>query len=543
MIMNNLTSLIKTIADFIEQDEDIDPECYAHFIQDPQISIQVIDFINELDESHIEKNPSSYTACIYVLDVCVSQLQSASENQNKQADKLLNQLMSHLAKTIQNETHTLSFWLPILNAFYEVHVELSDELKNAYLLLANDESDITFDNEHTHLNSIRELILELSDLSVFDIAENFFAQSYAMPPDFFIDLILDLYSIEEGQDIALLALLHPKIEVREVVVETLESLMSTITLSSISLSRLQKIKLWYPANYHDQFDNWIKIQRKKEVVFHRETTHANIIKLKASEIDGGGAQGIFIHLRENRKNKLCGLLFKQTLGIKDAWITPVISAANVRHYYDDTFDDSLVLRDMDLSYLNVMTNHFLACMLEQGDMPNLHLLEIQEELGLQFFPQKINPDDVLQQLSVQINPFTSDAVEASLKRSKNWSHKKRFAESWFIENASVDKLVNQCSSFVNGVKVCKLDTAIDVIFKDEMELHRDQWLFHFLWVSLWLKSRPRPNEKTWQDSFMIAYAIHSGRPLSSIPLLQELCRQSVLNSIETMQERKTYLSV
>ena len=540
--IKEITAWIKQISHFIDKDEDIDPACYSHFIQEPGLAIQIIDIINGMKEARVEKNPSSYTACIFALDVCVSQLQSASENKNRQADKLLNQLMSHMAVIINSKSHTLSFWLPILNAFYEVHVTLSDDLKNAYLSLANDESDDSTDEEYSHLNAIRDLIMELSDLSEFDIAENFFAQSYAMPPDFFIDLILDLYNIDEGHDIALLSLLHPKFEVREVVVSTLDSLMSTITLSPASLSRLQMIKNWYPADYHDQFDGWIKLQRKKGVVFHREVQHAAIIQLKASEIDGGGAQGIFIHLRKARKNKLSGLLFKQSIGIKDAWITPVISKEDVHRYYDDAFDDSLILRNIDLSYLIMMTNHFLAIMLEQGSMPDLHLLEIQEELGVLFIPKRLDVDDLLQHLSIQISPFTQDAIEKSFKRSKTWLQTKKFTESWFMENASVDKLVNRCSNFVDGVKVCQLDEAVLAVFKEDMELHRDQWLFHFLWVSLWMKSCARKNEKMWQDSYMIAHAIKSGEPLDKIPILQDICRQSVINSIETMQDRKTYLS-
>ncbi len=111
-----------------------------------------------------------------------------------------------------------------------------------------------------------------------------------------------------------------------------------------------------------------------------------------------------------------------------------------------------------------------------------------------------------------------------------------------MESAAVDKLVNRCSSFVDGVKVCQLDEAIDAIFKEDMELHREQWLFHFLWVSLWMKARSRKNEKMWQDSFIIAHTIQSGEPLSSIPILRDICRQSVINSIETMQDRKTHLT-
>lgn len=104
-----------------------------------------------------------------------------------------------------------------------------------------------------------------------------------MPTDFFSDLVMDLYSIDEGQDIGLLALLHPNFEVRELVVSTLEMLWPDLTISSESLSRLQVIKSWYPADYQDQMTRWIKDQRRKEVVFHQYNP-AQIVCIKASEV-------------------------------------------------------------------------------------------------------------------------------------------------------------------------------------------------------------------------------------------------------------------
>lgn len=538
--MKKLNQWITKIAGFIQQDKDIDPTCYTYFMEHPEFGIQVIDIIDGLDERRVDANPSRYTACIFALDICVAKLQAASESSSKLAHKMLQHLMGHMALAIDNGKHSLSFWLPILNAFYEVHVELSDHLKDAYLRLANQESDVTSDDDVTHLTSIRDLIHELSDLSVFDIAENFFAQSYAMPPDFFVDLVLDLYFLEEGQDIALLTLLHPDPEVREVVVSTIDSLISTVTLSPISLSRLQMIKQWYPLSFHAQFNHWIMIQRKKEVVFHRFTP-SKIIQLKASEIDGGGAQGLFVHLRKKRKNRLCGLLLKQHIGIKDAWITPVISAEEVESYYEDAFDGSIVLRKIDLPYLEMMTNHFLSITLANGGMPDLHLLEIQEELGVQFLPKNLDMDTIMQQMGVDICPVTTQIIETSLLRSKKWPKTKTFVASWLIENAAIDKLVNQCSGFVNGIKVCELDKAAVLVF-EEFEQHREEWLFHFLWVALWMSAGSRRSELMWQDCFFIAHIIQSGEPLNSIPLMQEICKRSVLNSIDTMQDRRTYLS-
>lgn len=536
-----LNQWLAQIAEFIQQDKDIDPACYTHFIDNPELAIQVVDVLVGLDEQRIEEEPPHYTACIFVLDICVARLQAASECASKLAEKNLQQLMAYLADQLLAGQHSLSFWLPILNAFYEVHVELSPQLKAAYLTLANQESIETPADEVAHLSSIRDLIKELSDLSVFEIAENFFAQSYAMPPEFFVDLILDLYHLEEGHDIALLTLLHPDPEVREVVVATLESLMPSIQLSSIALSRLQMIKHWYPKSYHSQFDHWITLQRKKEVVFHRAKS-ARMLMLKASEIDGGGAQGIFIQIKKRGRNRLCGLLFKYHLGIKDAWITPVMSAEDVLHYHDEVFDDSIMLRPVDMTYLTMMTNHFLAVTLGHGGMPDLQLLEIQEELGLQFVPEALDIEDMLRQLGVKISPFTEETIQISLRRSQKWPHTKLFVDSWFVENAQIDKLVNQCSGFVDGIKVCEVEQAIVMVFQEEFEQNRARWLFHFLWVSLWMKEHARAREVMWQDSFIIAHLIHSGTPLVDIPLMHTIVKKSVLNSIDTMQERRTHLA-
>lgn len=538
-----LVNLVTAIADSIEKNEDPDPQLYTVFFQHPEYAFQLVDLIHNLEDAPVQEDPPLYSASIFALDICVAQLQAAKEGKNKAIDKILTQLMSHLAQNINTHKHSLGFWLPILNAFYEVHVELSDELKEAYFELANreDYSENDGDSSTTHLNSIRDLIHELSDLSVFDIAENFFAQSYAMPSDFFADLVTDLYSIDEGQDIALLTLLHPKAEVRQVVVATLAQLMSQVTLSSISLSRLETIKHWYPKEYHSIFNTWIKIQRKKGVVFAPELELASMV-IKATEVDGSGAQGLFIHARKKRKNRLSGVLLKYELGVKDAWITPVIPASEVTEYYQQAFEESVTLREVNLPYLQMMVEHFLAITIEQGGMVDLHFLEIQELTGIRFRPNTLDLPYLFKELSVQINPFTPDIIAESLKRSKSWLKNKRFTESWYVENPLIDKIVNHNCSFIEGIRICRLERAMEEVFLEELECHRDQWQFHFLWVALWFKAKERKNEKSWSDSFLIAYLINEGKPLKDIPVMHEICRQTVINSVETMQERKSHLN-
>lgn len=536
-----LAEILSKMAVLLETNESPDPELYAFFVKEPQLAFPLVDFINALDEAAEDEeedqdNLSLYSAAIFAIELSVAQLKSSADNYHKASAKLLDQLMDHMAKIINSQRHSISFWLPVLNAFYEANIELTDALKNAYLDLAAHEQQNLITDEYSHMEAIKKLLEELSDLSDFDVAENFFSQSYAMPAEFFADLVLDLLDLKEGQDVAILALLHPDEQVREMVFAALDHVIDDLELSSISLSRLRVIKLWYPSHYQPSFDRWIKSQRKKGVVYLAPQPMPEL-SMKASEVDGSGAQGIFIQC----ERRLCGMLVQFEEGIKDAWMTPVISVDEIKRYYKDAFDGSVTLRAVDLDYLNLVIGHCLAQSAINGKVPNLHFLEIQELLGLEFEANPIDIPELITKLGVEINPFTEEVMEASLKRSKSWLKTKAFTESWFEENPQIDKLVNRHCSITNGTKVCNFHKAMALVFEENFELHRDKWLFHFLWLSLWLKSSTRKNEKTWIDSYFIAYAIYEHIPLRQIPVMNEICFQTVMNSVETMQERRSHL--
>ena len=539
--VEQLKKWVDNVAASIDKGHEPDLQLAFSFLSAPNLSFRVIDLLSEIAEADLDTQNAYYSACIYVLDTCVAQLQSAQENGNKLAAKLLKQLMDYLAKALRQGTQSLSYWLPVLNAFYDVQVELTPDLQDAYLDLAEDEP-VTTDAEVNHLEVMREMILEMANLSVFDIAENFFAQSYAMPAEFFCDFIVDLYNIPEAQDMAVFTLLYPRAEVRDVVVATFEELIDTIVLTPISLTRLQWIRHWYPPEYQAQIDRWIKVQRKKGVVFHAEKKIPKI-KTQATEVDGAGAQGFYMQVKQNKQQRLCGLLIKQGAGVKDVWVTPDMTEAEISHSFEQIDDGTVTFRNVDTAYLQLMVNHFLAITLANGCMPDLHFLEVQELLGLSFKPKRIDVGELLEQLCVQITPFTHEFVLESFQRSKQWTKNKKFTESWYSESANVDKWVNQCCSIVDGVKICNLVKATEAVFNHELEQYRHIWCFHFLWMALWVMAGvARKNEKIGLDCLMIAYAIHNGTPLAEIPIMQEICRQTVINSVETMGERRTYLS-
>ena len=56
-------------------------------------------------------------------------------------------------------------------------------------------------------------------------------------------------------------------------------------------------------------------------------------------------------------------------------------------------------------------------------------------------------------------------------------------------------------------------------------------------MALWAKAKIRKNEKLWEDNFIIAYSIYTNQDLNTIPIMREICNKSIINSMQTMQER------
>ncbi|MBA4696160.1 MAG: hypothetical protein H2069_02075 [Legionella sp.] len=541
--LKRLTDWIEKLAGVIAREDEPDFNHLAPFLSKPELAFYILDMLFDLTEEDAEHASSHYSACVYALDVCMTQLKYTKDSGGKLANKIVNNIMTNIADLMQQQMHSLNFWLPVLNIFYLAKIEMSEDLKDAYMTLASEEEDegsYYYDQEDVR-ETIREQIQDASDLSIFEIAEIFFAQGHAMTADFFADLMVDLYNIEEGHDIALLLLLHPKDDVRAVVTATFDSLIKKITLSAASLMRLKIIRDWYPCHCHTQFDYWVRVQEMKGVVAQKQQAMP-LLKIDASEVDGRGSQGIFIHIKTNKQYFLCGMLLKQGYGIKDVWITPAISSAELAEYNEKINEVNLTIRSVTLNYFQALISHFLEGMIKENKTPDLQLLQIQELLGISLKPKALEPGAIIEHLIKSIlPPITSENLEASFKRSSAWIHKP-FTESWYMEDANIDVLVNQHASIVKGVKVCAVEEAVVAVFQEVFEPKRQQWLFHFLWFALWANAKPSKRDKFGVDSALIAHSIYTGMPLKDIPLMQKICHETVINSIETMNERRTYLT-
>src|SRR3990167_6760843 len=150
-----LKQWVDNVALSIDEGSEPDLQVIVSFLTSPDLAFQIVDLLAEISEEELETRNAYYSACIYALDTCVAQLYSAKENDNKLAAKVLKQLMSHLALALQKGKQTLSYWLPVLNAFYDVQVDLTPELQEAYLELADKEPAPTATEEINHLEMMQ----------------------------------------------------------------------------------------------------------------------------------------------------------------------------------------------------------------------------------------------------------------------------------------------------------------------------------------------------------------------------------------------------
>src|SRR3990167_8963892 len=141
-VFERLDHWLKNIATAIDNNISVELHTNFSFLNEQQLALHLIDLIANITEDEFDATTSYYSDCVYALEICISQLQNAKEHNNKIAAKTLDLLMRNIAAEIRSGNKNINFWLPILNAFYDVNIVLLPELKDAYFDIAKQEDEL-----------------------------------------------------------------------------------------------------------------------------------------------------------------------------------------------------------------------------------------------------------------------------------------------------------------------------------------------------------------------------------------------------------------
>jgi hypothetical protein len=534
----NIKRLLDELSNCMLHETPLPQDFYDELQENPDYGIDILRLFPSFDEQ--ETNEKLFMAAFHFIELCLVHLRIASDHNQPWADKLLALYQEELAN-LMDEHQTQSCWMPIINLFFSADIPLSERVKAIYMQILEKNQQMEQD-----LNSqqvfMKELLSNDSGSTEFEIAELFFAQTSALPKDYFPAFMSELLTFKEEKAIntAVLFLLHPDIAVRQTLLSYSSELFQQVDLTPASISRLPIIRQWLPDEEKPYIDNLLLSQRKKGIPFARHEKR-KIIDIKATEMDGSGAQAIFFLIKQKSHFQATGLLIKRDFGIKDTWISPPLDKEKAKNYATQGIGRDIILRKVDAHYVEALVAHHLYTGQIKGAVPNVMLLCLQEMIGLNW---QANPLNIEATMNTLASSFSIDKtwVEKSLVRTGKWYKNKKFTESWFDESPELDKLVNTHCYYRNGTKYCELEDALTDVLTHYLEPKRAQWLEHFIWMALWAKPHARHNEYLWKDCYVLAKLLLEGHPLKEIPLMLSICEQNILASVETMEYRKTHLS-
>ncbi|MDD2736120.1 MAG: hypothetical protein PHF56_19490 [Desulfuromonadaceae bacterium] len=330
------------------------------------------------------------------------------------------------------------------------------------------------------------------------------------------------------RDAAALMLLHPMPDVRLGVSRLLAADSSRITPET--LRRLIITRNWFQDDIRKNIDQAVTHARRSRVEC-AQLSKSPATTVYASPVDGAFAQSFQVISPDGKGYFSCAILLKQGTGIADAFVIP-LSTKNELNRFLDMMKQEGAFIESSPEYLDQRVCHGLAEGAMLGNAPIFWLAHVAELLGKDQW--KAVPFDAKRELAVMRAELERKAPELladksrkkALKDSAEWCDEHHFANSWFEDNAEVDKVI----SAVFKKKRNKPDaewSAMCAIIENVLEKRRAIWLERLVLNALWLKSAKRP-PLPWHQMFHLAEAVaDSAIPLAGIPLMESVAIQSL----------------
>lgn len=327
-----------------------------------------------------------------------------------------------------------------------------------------------------------------------------------------------------------LLLLDASAEVRRAEALALEQGAAPDTLSPVSLRSAITVRNWIPEADRAPLDQAIRKARSKGMKpAQSEAVGQNIVR--ASPVDGSGAQSVVFTGKSGRVGLFGGLLLKLGFGIRDAWCDPETPRRDIAAAVAD-LQRSVAAPEVERSYIDIVVQKAIAATIGNGRMPGAPLLQIAEAVNASDW--KARAPDVAEEVEHLFGELPPEqcsvtAAGASMGRGRIWMKCSSLTDSWFEDNAEVDDLLG-------GLRKQSLEHAARVLLDGPLGHRRLSWAERFLLVALWARAvkpgQPAPlgsgaRAITWRDLAALAPEVLSPRPLHEIPVMVEIAEQTV----------------
>jgi hypothetical protein len=330
------------------------------------------------------------------------------------------------------------------------------------------------------------------------------------------------------RDAAALMILHPVSEVRQGVSRLLSEDSSNITPET--MRRLIITRNWFPVDIRKNIDQAVTNARRARVECAPLPKSLAAV-VYASPVDGAFAQSFQVIVPDGKGHNSCSVLLKKGEGIADAFVIPLPTKKELNNFLDMMKQEGAFI-ESSMEYLDQRICHGLAEGAALGKAPGFWLAHVAELLGKDQW--KAVPFDAGRELAFIRAELERTAPELlaektrkkALKDSAEWFEDHHFADSWFEDDAEVDKVIESIFNKKRNKKDAEW-SAVYAIIDNILEKRRTLWLERLSLNALWLKSSKKPPLPCHQ-MFHLAEAVASTtQPLSAIPLMESIAIQSL----------------
>lgn len=330
------------------------------------------------------------------------------------------------------------------------------------------------------------------------------------------------------RDAAALMILHPMPDVRQGVSHLLAANSSNITPET--LRRLIITRNWFPEDIRKNIDLAVTNARRARVEC-APLPKSLVTTIYASPVDGAYAQSFQVVVPDGKGHKSCSVLLKQGTGVADAFVVSLSTKTELKKFLDMMKQEGAFIESSS-DYLDLRICHGLAEGAALGKAPNFWLAHVAEVLGKdQWKAVSFDVQSELVRMRAELERKAPELLadksrRKALKDSAEWCDEHHFADSWFEDDAEVDKVI----ATVFKKKHNKADaewSAVYAIIESILEKRRKIWLERLTLNALWLKSSKKP-PLPWHQMFHLAETVaDSTFPLSEIPLMESIAIQSL----------------
>ena len=483
---------------------------------------------------------------VFLHEICV--VEGIEEYESEAVAALLGfALQSVFSRIRQGEKEAAEFWriteqnllnayeedeldsesmIPLLGVLASYRQYLSDEFVEFVQQWQAGDNEAKHPDDNFSLHDLKAICLSiLEDVpDEFDFVQVWQDQMGFIPPEGMQLVAEQMLSIGDPRfgDYLALLILDEREDIAIAMADLLASHPHCIT--PLTLDRMIRVRNWLAENVRKSVDKLILNARKKVLPDNSAINSAPNIDAWMTTVDGSGAQGVMLMVKEPGESKafrLVNFVLKEAVGIIGISVTPpgtktrllkIISMARQQAGVFEKVSTELVYQQIPL---------FIALNLKSKITIGPELVQGMELLGLQDWNPGTSDiknlfSDYLMQAGITQAPSEKEVADVQ-KRSEKWPDSP-LGDSWLI-NDMVEYTVKPDGSTQDPVQI---------ICNNYLEPEKDLWRERMMRLSLWASQcDSKRRQKQARDFAVLGWLLDQGIPVRDIKMMEVIAGRSV----------------